>query len=419
MKVLILASGLGTARRGYERFVLDMAEQLRVQSCEVSCWGSADAPGIDGLPFFGREELEMLALEKLRKHPDRGFLSFPELHDWAQHTEDQLFGISALVRLREEIRVNPPDLVYVKWQGGLMDAGGKSTGLLELLARESLAGRIQTIIHTDWVYPSAIERLSSAKFTFHAITPWIAQRLRALGVRPDSILELPMAGLSAPFQNSAGRRTLLREEAGITEGAFAVLTVGAFDNEVKNFPYLARELAPLASDENFYWIVAGSRGPEPAAWEKEAHALFGSRFIPRIGVPFERMPDVYALADLSLCGSLDETFGLCYLESHFAGLPCLMHDYRVTRWITEGLPSELASVSRFDMRGDGNALAAVEQWRALLTNSHRRAAALGILEDFRRAQEKRFSWEHLGPRFADEFRKTMHPHAAEARGVQA
>lgn len=418
MKVLILASGLGTARRGYERFVLDMAEQLRAGNCDVRCWGSADAPGIEGLPFLGREELEKLALERLRRHPDRGSLSFPELHDWAQHTEDQLFGISALVRLREEIRVNPPDLIYVKWQGGLMDAGGKSTGLMELLARESLAGRIQTVVHTDWVYPSAIQRISSAKFIFHAITPWIAQQLRTLGVRPETVLELPMATLSAPFQNSDDRRTRVRQEAGIAKGAFAVLTVGALDNEVKNFPYLVRELAPLASDQNFYWIVAGSRGPEPTEWEKEAHSLFGERFIPRIGVPFERMPDVYALADLSLCGSLDETFGLCYLESQFAGLPCLMHDYRVTRWITETLPSELASVSRLDMRGEGNALAAVEQWRALLANSHRRAAAGAILEDFRREQEKRFSWEHLGPRFAHEFMKAAHPPVAEAEGVR-
>jgi glycosyltransferase involved in cell wall biosynthesis len=419
MKVLILSSGLGTSYRGYERFVLDMAEQLRALNCQVNCWGSADAPGIHGLPFLGREELERLALEKFRQHPDHTFHSFPELHDWAQHTEDQLFGISAMARLTEEIRLNPPDVVYVKWQGGLMDAGGKSTGLLELLARESLAGRIRTVIHADWAYPSAIERLNSAKFTFHSITPWITRRLRALGVRPGSILELPMATMCTPFQGLERHRKQLRQEAGIPDDAFAALTVGAFDNEVKNFPYLVQELAPLAGDEKFYWIAAGARGPEPPAWEKEARALFGRRFISQVGVPFERMPDVYALGDLSLCGSLDETFGLCYLESHFAGLPCLMHDYMVTRWITEDLPSELASISRIDMRGDGNALAAVEQWRGLLTSPHRRAAAAEILDDFRRGQEKRFSWEHLGSQFAEAFERTAHPQAAGAQGVFA
>jgi len=407
MKVLMLASGLGTICRGYERFVLDMATQLRSNGLRVRCWGTSNAPDVQALPILGREELQRLALERMRQDPDFASYSGSDLHDWTLHTEDQLFGLAAAARLHRETRTNEPLIVYVKWQGGLMDAGGKSTALLEGLARASREGPVHTVIHTDWVYPPVISRLASAGCAFHSIAPWVTKQLLELGITQG--FELPMGTMSIPLKNVRTRQAAFRQTRGIPEHAFVTLTVGAFNNEIKNFPYLVNDLAPLAKDEDFYWVVAGARGKEPAAWEKQARSLFGPRFIPLMDVPFEQMPDVYGLADLALHGTLNETFGLCYLESQLAGLPSVMHDYHVTQWLTTGLPEELATISRVNMRVPGAALAAVAEWRHLLADTSGKASILQIMEYFRTVQEQRFAWENLGPRFAESFRQLAQP----------
>ncbi len=410
MKVLMLASGLGTICRGYERFVLDMATHLRSSGLRVRCWGSSNAPDVQALPILGREELQRLALERMRLDPDFASFQGTELHDWTLHTEDQLFGVAAAARLHRETRTNEPLIVYVKWQGGLMDAGGKSTALLEGLARASKEGPVHTVIHTDWVYPPVISRLASAGCAFHSIAPWVTKQLREMGTA--SGFELPMGTTSAPLKNVRANQAALRLVLGIPENAFVALTVGAFNNEIKNFPYLVNELAALAKDENFYWVVAGARGKEPAAWEKQARSLFGPRFVPLMDVPFEQMPDVYGLADLALHGTLNETFGLCYVESQLASLPCVMHDYHVTQWLTTGLPEELVPISRVNMRVPGAALAAVAEWRRLLADKCGKESVLQIMEYFRTVQEQRFAWENLGPRFAAAFRQIAQPNVS-------
>ncbi len=403
-KLLLLASGLGKSRRGYERFVLDMATQLRLNGLEVSCWGSGEGPDIEGLPVIGRDELERLAFERMQRDSRFASLLPSELHDWTLHTEDQLFGIASAVRLRQEIQASQPKIVYLKWQGGLVDAGGKSTVLLEQLARSAKEGSLQTVIHTDWVWAPVIRRLAEAGFAFHSIAPWITRELRELGVPPQSFFELPMGTCAGPLQELRARRTGCRHTFNIPETAFVVLSVGAFDNQVKNYPHLVRDLAPLAQDESFYWVVAGSRGSQPAAWEEQARGMLGSRFVPLCDVPFERMPEVYGAADLFLCASLNETFGLAYIEAQLAGLPCVMHDYHVTQWIMTGWPAELTPISLVNMNTPGAARTAVEKWRMLLANSGGRKAVYQIADSFRSFQEKKFSWEQLGPRFAETFR---------------
>ena len=138
-------------------------------------------------------------------------------------------------------------------------------------------------------------------------------------------------------------------------------------------PYVLRELAPFfAKRPNVYWLVAGSRGKEPTAWERDAKEIFGERFRAIVGVPFERMPELYGVADLAVCGSLGETFGFAYVETLLSGLPFVMHDYEVTQWMTEGLPPQLASVSRVDMRA---AAALTQCGRSVVRSArqHRRA----------------------------------------------
>jgi glycosyltransferase involved in cell wall biosynthesis len=417
MKVLILSSGLGSVNRGYERFLLELAAQLRANGLPVSCWGSAEAPGVLRVPTMRRDELQQLALGRLHSNARLSSLSSTDLHDWAMHTEEHLFGVAAAACLDEELRSNEPTVVYVKWQAGLVDAGGRSTALLERLIRAGQEGRVSTVVRTDWIYQPVIERLAGhARIVFHTVTPWVTRQLRGVGVPADSIFELPNGVMGEPLRKARSRRSELRDEFRIPQDALVILSVGAFDQELKNFPHVLRELAPFAKDPNIYWLVAGSRGNEPTAWEREAQETFGDRFRPLVDVPFEKMPELYGLADLGVCGSLSETFGLVYAEMQLSGLPFVMHDYEVTRWMTAGLPPALAGASLVDMRAPGALSTAVAQWRTVLRDAKGREALSTILEDFRGMQAKRFSWESIGKEFADRFRAMA---SSEATGKQS
>jgi len=415
MRVLILSSGLGSVNRGYERFLLDLAAQLRLNGVPVSCWGSSETPEVRRIPTFRRDELQELALERIRSDACVPPLYATDLHDWAMHTEEHLFGVAAAACLDEELRPGGPTVVYLKWQEGLVDPGGRPTALLERLARAYREGPVRTVVRTDFVHKLIVERLVERGCMFHSVTPWVTKQLRDMGVPPELVFELPNGVTGEPFREARSRRSALRDELQIPRDAFVILSVGAFDHESKNFPFVLGEMTSLAKEPHIYWVVAGSRGKEPTVWERQAREIFGERFRPLVDVPFDKMPDLYGLADLAVCGSLSETFGLVYAETQLSGLPFVMHDYDVTRWITAGLPPELTDASLVDMKAPGALSAAVAQWRTVLSDAKGREALAEILEAFRALQAKRFSWESLGPQFAEAFRAVVDPEIAQSR----
>lgn len=415
MRVLILSSGLGFVNCGDERFLLDLAAQLRLNGLPVTCWGSSEAPDVRRIPTFRRDELQQLALERIRGDARVPPFFAADLHDWAMHTEEHLFGVAAAACLDDELRAKEPAVVYLKWPGGLVNAGGGSTALLERLVRAGREGPVQTVIRTDFAHKLIVERLAGQGFMFHSVSPWATKQLRDVGVPPEMVFELPNGVAGEPFRKARLRRSALRDEFHIPQNAFVILSVGALDRESNNFPFVLCEMTLLAKDLNIYWVVAGSRGKEPAAWERQAREIFGERFRPLVDIPFDRMPDLHGLADLAVCGRSSETFGLLHAETQLSGLPFVMHDCEVTRWMTAGLPPELAGASLVNMQAPGALSAAIVQWRSVLSDAKGREALSAILETFRALQAKRFSWESLGPRFAEAFRSMADPEAVQNR----
>lgn len=53
----------------------------------------------------------------------------------------------------------------------------------------------------------------------------------------------------------------------------------------------------------------------------------------RMSVTGAQMPDLYRSADVFLHLSRDESFGNAYIEALVTGIPCVAHDYALTRWI--------------------------------------------------------------------------------------
>ena len=415
MKIIFLAPGLSRVKRGMERFFLELSGELRKSGLDATCWGTSEAPGVEPIPVASRIDLEHFAKDQLKRvgglppaHPQ-------VVQTWAVYAEDQLFAIPAALRIRQLLESGESVLVYARWQGGLIDPSGDSTELLRVLAAGIRQGKAALLVHTDYFYAPIDAMLWNAGACFHSLGPWLTAPLCQQGVAPEAILELPMCIDAAPYRSAREHRESVRAELRIPQDAFVVLSVGTFDLAAKRHDYVLAEIQRLAG-ERVWWVVAGSRGSEPAAWEEEARCALGSRFILLSDVRFERMPRIYAAADVFVSASFYETFGLVYLEAQMAGLPVVAHDTVVTRHLFSRLPEKFKTASLIDMRRAGAAAAAMSRWMAMLANTGERASTRAALEAFAGAQEREFGWASMAPKFAESFLRVTQSTAGIARG---
>lgn len=408
MRTVFLAPGLSRVTRGYERFVLDLAAYLRGAGIDATCWGTSDSPGVETIAVPAREDLLEFAFDRLRADPRFASLKPEAFQDWGVYAEDQLFAIPATERISELLKENEPLLVYVKWQGGLVDPSGAPTQLLKLLASASIEGKASLLVHTDYLHAPIDSLVWKSGANFHALGPWITGELMQLGVARNGIMELPMCVDAASYKDCTLHRMQIRRELGIPADAFVILSAGSFDSTTpdKRHAYLLREIESVAARHQVWWAVAGSHGTVPTQWEQQARDSLGTRFIPLPNVPFKQMPQIYGMADLFALASTDETFGLVYLEAQIAGLPVVIHDNRISRHICSGLDPALRRNSLMDMRRSGSAGAAIERWIALLGSTAAGDAKIRTaLVDFAQQQERRFGWDKLGPQYAAAFQK--------------
>lgn len=133
--------------------------------------------------------------------------------------------------------------------------------------------------------------------------------------------------LFCPNENQA-----LRQELGIPNNAFVILSVAAIMKKVKRIDYLISEVAAL-KDSTVYLIVAGTKSDETDELLREGKASLGGRALFLIDYPRERIPLLYAVADLFVLCTFKEMMSVALLEALSSGLPCLVHQYPVEEWM--------------------------------------------------------------------------------------
>ena len=79
-------------------------------------------------------------------------------------------------------------------------------------------------------------------------------------------------------------------------------------------------------------LVCGD-GPDRAYFQALGDKLLGPERFNLRSFPFERMPEVYRSADVFTLPSIDEPFGLVYLEAMASGLPVVATDDEMRRYI--------------------------------------------------------------------------------------
>lgn len=204
---------------------------------------------------------------------------------------------------------------------------------------------------------------------------------RKFGIPANRLFLIPY-GLNPEEFSPCSRiqRREIRFELGIPQDSKAILTVAIIDRQTKRIDYLIRELS--AVERPVWLLVAGQRTNESDSLEREASRLLNGR-CRFVSWPREKIPFLYGAVDLFVLSSLVEAFGLVIIEAMLSGLPVIIHNGPVFKWISEGTSAILT-----DMSVEGN-----------LRDVFGRVLAQKELPSSRAVVAGRFAWEILVPQY--------------------
>jgi glycosyltransferase involved in cell wall biosynthesis len=140
--------------------------------------------------------------------------------------------------------------------------------------------------------------------------------------------------LFAPAQGDEMRRRL-----GIPLSAKVVLCVAAIKKDHKRIDYLINEAASAARDD-MWLVVAGAATGDTPELKELARQRLGNRAVFVTDLPHSEMHTVYPAADLFTLVSLKEMMPIALLEAMACGLPCLVSNHPVQRWMIGEVSSE-------------------------------------------------------------------------------
>lgn len=165
------------------------------------------------------------------------------------------------------------------------------------------------------------------------VTPAHFGTALARGEPADRMFVLPH-GFDMPVEppsRNARRVAATRAALGVPAGQRLVLSVGMLGPTLKRMDVLVEAVASMGPDRP-YLVLLGQESSETPALAARARTLLGDG-VRMATWPRDRMADAYAAADTFVLMSLNEGFGLVYVEALAAGLPCVAHDNPNTRFI--------------------------------------------------------------------------------------
>ena len=358
LEVWLPCPGVGHVRRGYESTVEELFAAL-------SASGRHRATLFKGAGPCGEKVHRLPCVLRSSPLAARVARWLPRLHPYA--LEQITFGLSLVAQLVE----HQPDAVMVC-----------DPVLARLLYRARFLYRRTALVFCNGA--PCPPPFPFADLVQH-VSPVQCDEALAAGEPPDKHRFLPHAlRLEHLRPDPTGeRRRRARQWLGIAPDARVVVSVGHVSFLHKRMDYVLREVAAAAVPGTMV-VLAGQETEETPAIARLAAELFPDRRHRIVSVPAEQVGDVYAAADAFALGSLTEGFGRVVAEALAAGLPVLLHDTPVLRFVA-------GEDGRFGAFTQPGALAALV--RAELTRPADPAAARARSETVAR----RFSWEVLQP----------------------
>jgi glycosyltransferase involved in cell wall biosynthesis len=374
-RVFFVCSGLGHVHRGYETFMRECYAALKHE------------PGLDLWLFKGagpgdKREIPLLHL------PRAGFGArfIGELTNRGAYTVEQVSLTASLIPYIVRER---PDLIYY------CDI---SIGKLLYYWRKLSGARYRLLLHNGGPHPAPYQWADHV----HQLTPGEANRAVAAGFAPERQTLLPCGFRfgQVPMPAVEEEKAARRRELGLPLDRKVVLSVGALNRGHKRMDYLISEVAAMGEDRPFL-VMLGEVESETPAVRATADLLLGPDGYMMRTVQRDAMDKYYRAADVFALASLVEAFGLVYVEAMSHGLPCIAHDYPVSRFVfgDDGLLADLRLSGKL-----------TEQLRLALGQAD---TAEGRIQRHT-AVSHRFDWSALAPRYVAMMQLVAHPAAPVA-----
>ena len=237
-------------------------------------------------------------------------------------------GLPASRRLRQQWKLNRPDLVHVATEGPL--------GASAITTARRLGIPVTSSFHTNFDQYTRDYRIGWFKPVVAAWLRHVHNRtLRTFVPTHDLLarlegegylnLRMLSRGVDAELFNPARRDLELRASWGVEPDGLAVIHVGRMAAE-KNYPLLFRVFAAMRrANSRCRFIIVGD-GPLRSALQRAHPDYTFTGFVPR-----DELACHYAAADIYIHASLTETFGNVLTEAMASGLAVAGFDYAAAK----------------------------------------------------------------------------------------
>lgn len=360
--VLLVCSGLEHAHRGFESFARECFDELRgepgLDLALVKGSGHA-GPAESTIPTLNRETGLAQALGRVwRKEPFR--------------VEQVTFGASLLPLIA---RRRPAAIYFSEWHTGLV------LGAFRRLTRQ----HFRLILCNGTMAVDGFEHLDRVQ----QLTPAAMEAALSRGDASARHVLLPLGFSLAPESAmvSGAERSSLRQRLGLPRDRQIILSVAALNRRHKRLDYLIEEVAGLPAPRPFL-LLAGEPEAETDGLRALAAARLGDGGHSMRTVAHAEVRDLYRASDVFVLASLGEGLPRALIEALGSGLPCLAHDYPVTRFAL-GSHGELAD---FSVPGG---------LTRLLREVTARGERAGSARQRHRYAYENYSWDRLRPRYVE------------------
>lgn len=318
MRIAIASSGLGHVSRGIEAWASDLSRALWDRGIDARLYkgaGAAADPREAVVPCWKRDDPKVRAALRFKRIGWRFGYGSP------YGIEQTTFARNLLPRLRADgidiLHVQDPDVAA-------------------RLERARKRGKLRTRTILAHGTEEPFDFLARFDYLQH-LAPWHLEEAREAGFFKPTWTAIPNFLDTETFR--PGRSDDLRRELGLRPDDLVVLTSAAIRRIHKRIDYLIDEFARLLAawpggGRKPFLVVAGGRESETDALVSEGLSRLGDQVRFLIRYPREKMPDLYRTADVFTLCSLKEMMPIAVLEASATGLPCVVHDHPVLRWMT-------------------------------------------------------------------------------------
>lgn len=195
-----------------------------------------------------------------------------------------------------------------------------------------------------------------------------------------------------PLLNHQERQNI-KQQLGLPSDRPIVISVGWISATHKRMDYVVDEVAALSEPRPYLVMLGYMDGNSPPIIDLASQKLGKDGFTAR-SVPYEQVAKYYQVADIFVLGSLKEGFGRVYLEAMIHGLPCIVNDHPVMRYV-------LGKQGVFADFSNPGAMSTV------LTDLLERSQSVEDRIQRREYVRRNFSWQSLAPSYLQMFRDCL------------